>query len=345
MDKDQREALADGRAKEAWTATARRARYGAGGKLARGSLSREIYLDRGIEDREKELDVDRLTTSLAQSHFGKVYREPLPPAPPKQSYADELLAQCRQCEVESEKERAKRTASEQGPEVSSNAGILPWVPWPFSKSTDDEHAAEGTAAEDDFRPASSWWTTLTGSTSIHSRTKDLQDLEADYDGESGYAGSGVWGLSAVKHGSRHRERERRHREEEAKVRNAAFDVAEASASVPPSSIHAISEAASASASEEGSKRMMIEWEGFVKYAETKERGESNSVSSNVSSSSLTRAAPLVNTYVHTPTNALSHSQSCSKFSQSSTVMGICGSISQRSGKPFREPASTCLEHR
>lgn len=294
MDKDQRDALADGRAKDAWTATARRARYGAGGKLARGSLAREMQLDREMDGKEKALDADRASTTSSSSSSSSAsssspsssshgpsseVKEPPPPNPPRQSYANELLAQCRQCKLESDKDRARRTSSSTREDLTTSndtSGSWSQKLWPFSKS-DEAQANDQSSDTSASSSISSIWTTIAGSvTSSDSPApqQDGEEFEADYDGESGYAGSGVWGLSAVKHGSRHREKERRLREE-----------AEGTATDPKASATAAAKATAKAANppkpgqeetaEEGTKRMMIEWEGFIKYAEAKERGKNH----------------------------------------------------------------------
>ncbi|CAO1632809.1 unnamed protein product [Parajaminaea phylloscopi] len=271
MHNDQREALADGRAKDAWTATARRARYGAGGKLARGSLAREMHMEREMDGKEKELDADRLTEAQSSADNSREYKEPPQPAPPRQSYANELLAQCRQCRIDLEKERSKRSTStkQQSEEPSTQTGLLKHIPWPFSSS--DEPANEARAPSSSSSSSSSQhlkslWTNLTAGDQQAQRQEDAE-LEADYDGESGYTGSGVWGLSAVKHGSRDRERER----ERERERQRQEGHGETSAKSNGSSNKATATENQAESEEEGTKRMMIEWEGFIKYAETKER--------------------------------------------------------------------------
>ncbi len=65
----------------------------------------------------------------------------------------------------------------------------------------------------------------------------------DHEGEAGWAGSGVWGLSAV--GARQRERDR---ERDHKVRKGE-----------------------AVEDDGGRRKRQIEWEGFLRYAEQKER--------------------------------------------------------------------------
>lgn len=263
MDKDQREALADGRAKEAWSATARRARYGAGGPLARGSLARKEeskqQSDKDMASREIQLDADKSSpstsaTSSSSSDSSKD-KEPATPSPPRQSYADELLSQCRQCRKDLEKDRKKRRDAVNTPEDDQSTSKYSWSSFWSSASSKESSSSSTSTSTASGSGNSSWWPW--SHSSKHVEAEEPQDaLEADYDGESGYAGSGVWGLSAVKGGSRHRERERQRREASKGDEQGQSD----SKQQPP-----------ASKEDEDAHRMMIEWEGFLKYAEIKER--------------------------------------------------------------------------
>jgi solute carrier family 25 phosphate transporter 23/24/25/41 len=258
---NQRDALADGRAKEAWTATAKSARYGAGGSLARGSWAakesadKERTRNRNLSEKERQLDADQTdpalttTTTTAQSEGVK---EPAVPSPPSQGYAKELLAQCRQCrqELEEEREKRKRKPSDRDSDESASSGFWNSI-WGSSSSQSEavlqEHSGDANALL-------SLWYSLVGPPAGQ---EDQHPLEADYDGESGYTGSRVWGLSSVKGSSRDRERQNSRREEaQAKSPNSEGEKDE-------------------ELDEDGhyARALMIEWEGFLKYAETKERGE------------------------------------------------------------------------
>jgi solute carrier family 25 phosphate transporter 23/24/25/41 len=74
---------------------------------------------------------------------------------------------------------------------------------------------------------------------------DASGTHSDHEGEAGWIGSGVWGLSAVGQKQRQADRER-----DDKV------------------------AGGQEVEDDGGKRQrQIEWEGFLRYAEQKERGE------------------------------------------------------------------------
>ncbi|CAO1624430.1 unnamed protein product [Sympodiomycopsis kandeliae] len=279
MDKDQHDALADGRAKEAWRATARTARYGAGGNLARGSLAKEMHIDRHMSTKEFELDADNTSSNSSKSTAPPAATAstspptssssssssssslPSQPSPPRQSYAKELLTQCRQCRLDLEQERTKRSKStatgESTPSLIEDASSdsdssSSWYKvWPFNSSSSSDASVTSsvdsqTSADQQNSSFSSLWYSIAGSP----QCTDEKELEADYDGESGYTGSGVWGLSAVKGGLRDRERQRLQSEHQQQQQQ-------------PSTAE--------SESEDGHQRTMIEWEGFLKYAELKER--------------------------------------------------------------------------
>lgn len=258
MDKDQQDALAGGRAKEAWKATAGIARYGAGGKLARGSLAKEMHLDREMTGKEFELNADNKATqstpSASSTNTNSSPKEPALPSPPRQSYAKELLTQCRQCRLDLEEERVKRSksSSDNSEQPDSNPSWYQSI-WPFTNSKDE--ARQASSPDQEASTLSSLWYSIAGSP----QCKDDADLETNHDGESGYSGSGVWGLSAVKGGSKDRQRQRL-RDENAQ----GFDnVADGDKSARDS--------ASAESSDDSHHQTMIEWEGFLKYAEIKER--------------------------------------------------------------------------
>ncbi|PWN20581.1 mitochondrial carrier [Microstroma glucosiphilum] len=256
---NQRDALADGRAKEAWTATARSARYGAGGSLARGTWAakeaadKERTRNRNLSEKERRLDADKTDPALATTTTTaspEAVKEPAVPSPPSQGYAKELLAQCRQCrqELEEEREKRRRKHSDRDSEESSSSGFWSNI-WGSSSSQSEavlqEHSGDANALL-------SLWYSMVGPPAGQ---EDQRPLEADYDGESGYTGSQVWGLSSVKGSSRDRERQSSRREEaQAKSPNSETEKEE-------------------ELDEDGhyARALMIEWEGFLKYAETKER--------------------------------------------------------------------------
>uniref|UniRef100_V5EM40 Mitochondrial carrier protein n=2 Tax=Kalmanozyma brasiliensis (strain GHG001) TaxID=1365824 RepID=V5EM40_KALBG len=298
LDEDDEQALAGGRAREEWMKSARRARYGAGGSLARGSLapsdirnstvgfeacpfSKETSSSSSADSTPESSSASSSsspssTTPTASSSASSSVKEsqlPAPPPPPRQSYANELLNQCRKCREEIEAQRA-RLAEEHAkhaaePGVSSSWGLPSWLGGEKTPDTETD-AAESSkstlkAVTDKILPKSltkssddEEQTASTSNSYIHSvgslfgygksSTADAKVLgyghnPPDMEHEAGWTGSGVWGLSAVGHKRRAADRDR-----DEKVRKG----------------HKVDD-------DGGARQRQIEWEGFLAYAENKER--------------------------------------------------------------------------
>lgn len=282
LDKDDEQALAGGRAKEEWTRRAMQARYGAGGAFARGSLAppnSQGSTAFGMEPEERAAAgvAANPTTSQASSSTSsqRSAKDASPGAliAPRQSYAKELLSQCRECRAELEREREREAAREDGSTSSSWSSWLPWgggaepepEPAPAgitskladllslsSSSTKEEEKLSAEAKRKADAEAASSGSLLTSISSIFSSgdTPSSPDLGSDHEGEAGWVGSGVWGLSAVGATQRQADRERDNRV-----------------------------ATGEEVEDDGGRRQrQIEWEGFLRYAESKERGESIRIS-------------------------------------------------------------------
>jgi solute carrier family 25 phosphate transporter 23/24/25/41 len=235
LDAPDASALADGRAKQEWHRSASRARLGAGGKYARGSMAPPGRADGELED----------AAQLQQQQQQGV-------SAPRQSYASELLDQCRACRAELEREH-ERERSECGD------GWTAWIPFMGSSSAKGEQKKpEKSWAETFGIGSSSSSPAASGSSSSGaasgpastppengSASSPQSDLGSDHEGEAGWVGSGVWGLSAVGAAQRDRDRERDRHVEMGK------DVQD----------------------DGGRRQRMIEWEGFLRYSDIKERRE------------------------------------------------------------------------
>ncbi|KAJ1032713.1 hypothetical protein NDA16_000735 [Ustilago loliicola] len=289
LDEDDEQALAGGRAREEWMKSARRARYGAGGSLARGSLApsdirnstvgfEACTMSQPSETPTSSSSSSASTSSSAASlsSSSKDPQLPAPPPPPRQSYAKELLNQCRKCREEIEAQRA-RLADEQAkrdanPGWTSSWGLPTWLGGEKAEPAKDEaaEASKGTltAVKERILPKSLTSSTATkeetdkasvstssssylgsiGSYLGYGKNSDAEALEyghnpPDMEHEAGWTGSGVWGLSAVGH--KKRAADRVHDE---KVRKG----------------HKVDD-------DGGARQRQIEWEGFLAYAENKER--------------------------------------------------------------------------
>jgi len=300
LDSDDENALAGGRAKDEWTKSAMRARYGAGGSMARGSLAPEGN-PKGDPNQNLNASTSDSTSSSTSSSSSTSKRVPPPlPAPPlKQSYASELLSQCRACrkEVEDERERERKSSLGNDSEGWNWNDLIAWVPGVASSSSPSTSSSPSSSGKDqdsknkDQCSASSsvenlkeTFSNLTSSSSSSassptkssssstpdqssssnsstsssafsaitslfssssSTTESFEHHTTDQEGEAGWTGSKVWGLSAV--GNRQREKDRELDERISKGQLVADDG--------------------------GKRQRQIEWEGFLKYAEGKERGE------------------------------------------------------------------------
>lgn len=286
LDKDDESALAGGRAKEEWTRSAMRARYGAGGAYARGSLAKKGSSESSPDIFSSQMSASsRLhsysSTSPSSENACEVQEEdssssmsitPVP-SPPRQSYAKELLAQCRECRAELERERARVEARDRKfaeRESKGNFGDLEWwnpARYFYSVSSHEIDEAPdsstnlkgtlinlmslGSSGEKETKNISTSSSTLSSVKSLFSSEPDTtatssSALHSDHEGEAGWVGSGVWGLSAV--GQRQRQADR---ERDEKIDKG----------------HIVED-------DGGRRQRQIEWEGFLRYAEQKERGKS-----------------------------------------------------------------------
>jgi solute carrier family 25 phosphate transporter 23/24/25/41 len=90
---------------------------------------------------------------------------------------------------------------------------------------------------------------LKPSSTSDSKSADTSEVHSDHEGEAGWIGSGVWGLSAVGQKQRQADRDR-----DTKVAGG----------------HEVED-------DGGKRQRQIEWEGFLRYADQKERGEAERV--------------------------------------------------------------------
>ncbi|KDN48537.1 hypothetical protein K437DRAFT_255514 [Tilletiaria anomala UBC 951] len=326
MDADAEHALADGRAKDEWTKSAIRAQYG---KFGPGRLP-------------SESDEAGGGSGSRSSSNGKRRREAPMAVPPRPSYANELLTQCRKCREELDRERAKEYERERAriacATAASNAGgdgSAAW--WTFggllggsgnwisvNSASQAKGSVEGKASETSGPPSvvqtvvgtltptfvpsssapppstssassstsstvtnalssaassiSSLFTSTFGSESSGSQGAQHPDAPPspppDHDGEAGWTGSGVWGLSAV--GSAQREMDRNALAASSlHPRGSGLSLSWSKNATGSSVAADASEGAraGAQAQEERSRwqQRQIEWEGFLRYAEQKER--------------------------------------------------------------------------
>lgn len=291
LDEDDEQALAGGRAREEWIKSARRARYGAGGTLARGSLAPSDIRNStvGFEACTMSQPPEASSSSSSSTWYAssspqssqssasslKDSQLPAPPPPPRQSYAKELLNQCRKCREEIEAQR-KRLAEEQAerdanPGWTLSWGLPTWLGGEKAEAAKDQatEASKGTltAVKEKILPksltsssareetdkaststSSSSYLSSIGSYLGYANTSDVEALgyghnPPDMEHEAGWTGSGVWGLSAVGHKKRAADRDR-----DEKVRKG----------------HKVDD-------DGGARQRQIEWEGFLAYAENKER--------------------------------------------------------------------------
>ncbi|MCO5565783.1 hypothetical protein L7F22_019458 [Adiantum nelumboides] len=290
LDKDDEQALAGGRAKEEWTRSAMRARYGAGGIYARGSLaphleesksgSRDITF--GFSSQQQQQQQQQQSQSASSPSASSSLRSNSnTPTPPRQSYAKELLSQCRECRAELEKEReaaekkGKKILSQQ--EGGESKGWSAWVPFMGNGGEASSDAGSGSNSEsitdklanlvgkgkdssqsekeeksDDASSISSITSSVfsvfssdsskSNDEEAVSEAKHTSSIHSDHEGEAGWIGSGVWGLSAVGSKQRQADRERDRRIAKGHVED-----------------------------DGGRRQRQIEWEGFLRYADQKER--------------------------------------------------------------------------
>lgn len=303
LDKDDEQALAGGRAKEEWTRSAMRARYGAGGIYARGSLAPQLEESKsgnrdstfGFSYQQQQpnasasppppsssTSTSSSTPSASSSRSGTLASSTSNiPTPPRQSYAKELLAQCRECRAELEKER--EAAEKRGKKILSlqeEGESKSWSSWiPFIGNNEEDSKEDSTnltpesitnklaslvgkgkdpseSSNEEKSSDSSSISSITSSivsifSSEPSKSNDKEavseaihtsSLHSDHEGEAGWIGSGVWGLSAVGSKQRQADRERDRRIAKGHVED-----------------------------DGGRRQRQIEWEGFLRYADQKER--------------------------------------------------------------------------
>ena len=117
LDRDSTSALAGGRAKQYWRRNASRARYGAGGSLATGSLVAKagpVHLTSdGAHVHPSEMHESVSPSNYLREWFSNVRR---------QSYANELLAQCRTCHAEMERTQRKMHEEQEAHRQRSRLG-------------------------------------------------------------------------------------------------------------------------------------------------------------------------------------------------------------------------------
>ena len=275
MDADRDHALADGRAKDEWTKSAIRAQYGAygPGKLPPGAGSGETGLSHsGATASGSSSDSATAASSSANRRSSSSGPAPIPP---RQSYANELLTQCRKCREELDRERQKERNEATGDSWFSLSSY--WGGGAAEKE-DKGKAVAGKQETQSKSVVQSVVKTLSPSASSSSSSSSADSSEAsstsivssalssvtsllpfssggdpspnvpvtppvDHEGEAGWTGSGVWGLSAV--GTKQREKDR---ERDVAVRSGR----------PVED-------------DGGARQRQIEWEGFMRYAERKER--------------------------------------------------------------------------
>ena len=274
MDADRDTALADGRAKDEWTKSAIRAQHGAfgPGRLTSDEASASSSSWFGSTSSSSSSSGP---DSTGDKEKEKKRRKDPPPIPPRQSYANELLIQCRRCREELDRERSKERARQS--EGSSWWNVLPGTGSSGSKAEESKKEEIISKAKGDAATLSGKHTTTSSSSGSSSSSSSGSESESsgtlgaitgalssaassvtslfydspkpeeenslDHEGEAGWAGSGVWGLSAVGSKQREKDREIDHRMKKGE------DVRD-----------------------DGPKRQrQIEWEGFLRYAEQKER--------------------------------------------------------------------------
>lgn len=257
LDEDNEQALAGGRAREEWMKSARRARFGAGGSLARGSLAPSDIRNSTVGFEACTRSESPSTSMSTQSHSDTDQQLPAPPPPPRQSYAKELLNQCRQCRNELELQRTKavqeqnRTPAENSSSWSS-WGLPSWaggdknssakaVPLPSSSGKEPSGSSASSATS--YAASLASYLGYGSSDQPDASPPELGHAPPDMEHEAGWTGSGVWGLSAVGH--KKREQGRMRDEQVRKGRQVEDDG--------------------------GARDLQIEWEGFLAYAENKER--------------------------------------------------------------------------
>ncbi|WFD31989.1 hypothetical protein MSPP1_003031 [Malassezia sp. CBS 17886] len=243
LDSDPSSALAGGRAKQAWRRTASRARYGAGGSLATGSLVGREVPPRG--------DGDAPAPDGAQSKSPSQYLLEWFALVRRQSYAKELLDKCRASHAELERVHADLAASA-AKNPDRRSALRSWFglggraepldddgrasrSW-LSLLRFDEPTRRGDAEDASAGPYAARRTRLLhGSGANHSLLMSF---------ESGWKGSRVWGLKAM---------------DDDRGANARSDT------------HASPTSGAPKQNAQRARQRQIDWEGFLAYAEIQER--------------------------------------------------------------------------
>ncbi|WFC97023.1 hypothetical protein MBRA1_003690 [Malassezia brasiliensis] len=244
LDRDSTSALAGGRAKQYWRRHASRARYGAGGSLATGSLVAKpgpVHLTSdGAYVHPSETHESVSPSNYLREWFSNVRR---------QSYANELLAQCRTCHAEMERTQRKMHEEQEAHRQRSRLGRLAawWAPAdkPAPRAPPATRAwyslvrmaPERAAAPEPPPRAASWRAALRRLF----RADDDAAASLHRHLESGWKGSRVWGLSAT--------------EDQAPSARKTKDT------------HSATPGKEASRA----RQRQIDWEGFLAYAEFQER--------------------------------------------------------------------------
>ncbi|KAK0522096.1 hypothetical protein OC834_006407, partial [Tilletia horrida] len=279
LDKSGESALANGRAKDAWTKSAIRARLGAGLKAEDNSAARSAVAGSASTPNAGGAAQTSSATAGAGSSSSRKPDEQQQPelhpsALPQPSYATELLAQCKRshreglgsgsndASAEAERKRAAQVRKEAVKSASSTSSTS-------SSSSSSSATPTSPSASAPTASASTSATSLPLPLSGRDRAAD-----AGRDGEAGWVGSGVWGLTAVSLD---------HLEDVPAPSSSSSSAAAArsqggsgsSSSAGTAKTEDLSPAEQKERAEreeaEGLRQRRIEWEGFLKYAEEKER--------------------------------------------------------------------------
>ncbi|PKI84696.1 hypothetical protein MVES1_001212 [Malassezia vespertilionis] len=229
MDHDSDSALAGGRAKQVWRHTASRARYGAGGCLATGSLSSrpgtvQVAVDSG---EQRDTSESKSPSAYLREWFFNVRR---------QSYANELLGQCRECRAGLERARKELSEAHDNEQASRKS----WL----TRQKQAHNTSDATAATRAWQSLL-YFTHDGEGTSLLSRFFGTKSAPLMMRLESGWKGSRVWGLSATEEENKH--------------------------DVPRHDTQSASQTDETQYKAKRMRQRQLEWEGFLAYAEFQER--------------------------------------------------------------------------
>lgn len=249
LDRDSSSALAGGRAKQVWRTRASRARYGAGGSLATGSLVSCAGPAPNIAGEHPVVNTHEKHESVSPSTYLREWFSNVR----RQSYANELLAQCRTCHAEMEKAQQQLEAKKAERRKTNGGGFARYFGFGGEAKPSDtppttrawynlirmakEYPLQGDPADTD----ESWWSEAMSH--LFGKEKGGQSLLKNL--ESGWTGSRVWGLSAS---------------EEKKTRTLQNTQISSDKKDPSEVEHAAR-----------ARQRHFEWEGFLAYAEFQER--------------------------------------------------------------------------